>query len=64
MTIRPLTVPDRENSGPLSEMVHVTELGAEPFVALTVTGGWPSNVMVRSNTLGTKIPVPPESNVR
>ena len=64
MTIRPVTLPDRENPGPLSEMEHVTGPGAEPLVALTVTGGWPSNVMFRSNALGTKIPVPPESNVR
>jgi len=62
-TIFPITVPDRLNPSRAAEMEQVTDPGAEPFVAFSVPD-WPSNVMVRSNIVGTSIPLPPDANVR
>jgi hypothetical protein len=64
ITMLPVTIPDSVNCGVISEMVHVTELGAEPFVALDEKDGPPVGVKVRFNVVGTKIPVAPESNAK
>jgi hypothetical protein len=62
-TIVPVTTPDRVNPSCAAEMVQVIALGADPFVAWLVAV-CPSKVKVRSSIVGTKMPVPPDENVR
>jgi hypothetical protein len=62
-TIVPDTTPDRVNPSCAAEMVQVIALGADPFVAWLVNV-CPSEVKVRSSIAGTKMPVPPDENVR
>jgi hypothetical protein len=60
----PVTMPVRVNCGVDSEMLHVTELGAEPLVTVKEKGVPPVGVMVRLNVVGTKIPVAPEVSTK
>lgn len=62
-TILPTTTPLSEKPLPPAAMVHVIADGAEPFVAWLVKLCPPAE-NVRSSMVGTKIPVPPDANVR
>jgi len=62
-TIVPVTTPDRVNPSCVAEMVQVIALGADPFVVWLVDV-CPSKEKVRSSMVGTKMPVPPDENVR